>query len=437
MRVRPTRAAVIVSLAAMLVLGACGDDDNTAPATTAAGGAASTAAGGGGGATTAAGGAATTAGGGAATTAGGGAATTAGGGAATTAGGGAATTAAGGTDEVSKAAAKVEPYLKEQTKITITQPLPKAPAKGTKLGWLEGNFESITVITPGFEKAAKALGWDLVKFSYDPGNPPTANSAMQQAVQAGVNYIAITGIDSQVFGEALASAKAANIPVVEMDIAAEKDAASKGILACVACDAMVTQWGQLMSDWIIADSGGNANVVYVNIPEFTSLSAEQQAVKDTFKNDCSKCKVDVLNSTIASFGAGTIAQEITSYIQSHPDVNYIYFGFGQMARGARDSMDAGGIGKNVKIVTADPDKVNAQNIIDGKESAGILLPVEGHAWYAVDAMTRHSTGADVNTTIDAPMPTQIWTKDNIVKPAQIWNGPTGYEDQFKTLWQVG
>ena len=54
---------------------------------------------------------------------------------------------------------------------------------------------------------------------------------------------------------------------------AEKDAASKGVLACIACDAMVTQWGQLLSDWIIADSGGNANAVYVNIPEFTSLSA--------------------------------------------------------------------------------------------------------------------------------------------------------------------
>jgi len=319
----------------------------------------------------------------------------------------------------------------------VTEPLPKAPPKGLKLGWLEGNFESITIITPGFEKATQALGWDLVKISYDPGDPPSANSAMQQAVQQGVDYIAITGLDSQVFGEALAAAKDAGIGVVEMDIAAEKDAESKGVLACIACDAMVSQWGKILTEWMIADSGADAAIVYVNIPEFTSLSAELSSVQDTVKSECSKCTIDVLNSTISALGAGTISQEVASYVQTHPELDYIYFGFGLMARGSPEALESGGIGKNVKIVTADPDKVNAQNIIDGKESAGVLLPVEGHAWYAVDVMARDSVGADIQGTVDAPMPTQIWTKDNIPEPAQYWHGPVGYEDQFKKLWGVG
>ena len=48
---------------------------------------------------------------------------------------------------------------------------------------------------------------------------------------------------------------------------------------------------------------------------------------------CTECEFATLESTIESFSTGGIAGEVASYIQTHPEVNYIYFAFGQMAAG--------------------------------------------------------------------------------------------------------
>ena len=81
--------------------------------------------------------------------------------------------------------------------------------------WLEGNIQSILPITTGFEAATEALGWDLTTLSYDPSDPQGPSSAMQQAVDGGADYIAVSGQTIDILGTALDAAKAAGIPVID------------------------------------------------------------------------------------------------------------------------------------------------------------------------------------------------------------------------------
>ena len=106
------------------------------------------------------------------------------------------------------------------------------PAKGKKLYWLEGNIQSILPITGGFEDATKAIGWDLTTITYDPSDPQGPNSAMQQAVEAGADFIAISGQPVTAIETALAAAKAKGIPVFAMFGENESDP-DNGIVAVV------------------------------------------------------------------------------------------------------------------------------------------------------------------------------------------------------------
>ena len=222
-----------------------------------------------------------------------------------------------------------------------------------------------------------------------------------------------------------------------MDAANEPDAADKGVLICIACDSMLNEWGRLLGNWIIADSGASANAVYFTIPEFSSLIPEGESFQRTMEEGCSACTVDVLESTIQSFSTGGLVGEITSYLQSNTDVNYVYFAFSQMAAGAADALQSAGVGEGVRLVMPAHEMSGIQGLVDGVHHAGVTLPVEGHAWYVIDAMARHSLGMEITPTEEALMPMEIWTPENVPTPAALYNGPEGYQDLFKALWQVG
>ena len=90
---------------------------------------------------------------------------------------------------------------------------------------------------------------------------------------------------------------------MQIDLAQEKDQADKGILACVACDSMVSLWGKILGNWMISDSDAKANVAYFTIPEFSSLIPEGAALKSAL-DQCSGCSLDTHEETVAGFTGG-------------------------------------------------------------------------------------------------------------------------------------
>jgi ribose transport system substrate-binding protein len=403
------RLLSIVAVSALAVtLVACGDDDDSGSSATTAGASA----------TTAAGGSETT---------------TAGSEAATGSSDGGTEGGTEGAAAGEAAAARIKPLLEPITKIPVTEKLDAAPAKGKKLYWLEGNIQSILPITGGFEAATKAIGWDLTTITYDPSDPQGPNAAMQQAVDAGADFIAISGQPVSAVETALAAAKAKNIPVFAMFGENESDPAT-GIVAVVGGLNTTAANAQNLADWVISDSKGDADMLFVNLPDFTILQYAEKQLTDHYKESCTSCKMDVLETTIADLTAGNVPGQIVSYLQSHPDVKYVNVAIGDLATGLPEAIAAAGI-TGVKISGGVPNVDQIQSLIDGTTNAWKALPRVSAAWMMVDAMARYDQKMDTKVdevVADAP----IFTPENVEKPAADYAGVPGYEDQWKALWGV-
>lgn len=366
-----------------------------------------------------------------------GATTTTAGGATTTASAGAATTATTAASSPGAAAeTRIGPYLKPATSIGITTPLTGKPAAGKKVYWLEGNIQSILPITGGFKEAASALGWNLTVLTYDPADPQGPSAAMRQAVDGGADYIAISGQSIAILGQALDAAKAKKIPVIDMYSTDDVGGAANGIYANVGGAPFSQKSAALLSDFVIADSDGDANVLFVNVPDFKILQIVADAAGGNFKTQCPACTVTPLNVSIGDMVGGTVASQIVSALQSKSKIDYVYVTIGDLATGLPEALQAAGLADKVKIVGGVPNTEQVQSLIDGKAAAYTVLGRPASAWAAMDVMARLSVGMDADAKDHEQLPSVIWTPDNVPKPAQDYQGAENYQAQFKKLWGV-
>ena len=357
-------------------------------------------------------------------------------GAATTTASAAATSAAASSAPGAAAKARIDPYLKPPTSIGISTPLSGKPPAGTKVFWLEGNIQSILPITGGFKEAASALGWNLTVLTYDPADPQGPGAAMRQAVDGGADYIAVSGQSIAILGPALDAAKAKQIPVIDMYSTDDVGGATNGIYANIGGTPYSQRGASLLSDFVIADSGGDANVLFVNVPDFKILQIVADAVKGNFTSQCPDCTVTPLNVSIGDMTGGTVASQVVSALQSNSKIDYVYVTIGDLATGLPEALEAAGLAGKVKIVGGVPNTEQVQSLIDGKASAYTPLGRPASAWAAVDVMARLSLGMDPDATGHELLPAVIWTPDNVPKPAQDYSGAANYQEQFKQLWGV-
>jgi ribose transport system substrate-binding protein len=287
--------------------------------------------------------------------------------------------------------------------------------------WLEGDIQSILPITSGFEEATEALGWDLTTLTYDPADPQGPGAAMQQAVDGGADYIAVSGQTIDILGAALESAKSAGIPVIDMYSTDEIGGESNGIYANVGSPAYSQASYPLLADLIISDSGGAANVLVVSIPDFAILQVATAAIDEQFSSQCPDCTVESLDVTIADLTGGNVASQIVSSVQSNPDIGYVFLVIGDLATGLPEAMSSAGM-EDVKIVGHVPNPEQLQSLADGTSFAWLPLPL--------------AAGQDVSPEHEV-LPIEIWTTDNVPTPVEEYEGPEGYQDQFTELWGVG
>ena len=308
------------------------------------------------------------------------------------------------------------------------------PAKGKKLYWLEGNIQSIAPITGGFEAATKAIGWDLTTITYDPSDPQGVNSAMQQAVDAGADFIAVSGQPISAFETALAAAKAKNIPVFAMFGENEADP-DKGVVAVVGGLNQTAANAQNIADFMISDSKGDGKFLLVNLPDFTILQYAEKQTTDWLDKNCTTCKYDKLETTIADLTGGNVPGQVVSYLQAHTDVTNVNLAIGDLATGPAGGAEGRRPRDKVHLNGGVPNVHQMQSLLDKTTSAWKALPRVSAAWQMVDAMARYDQKMD--TSVDEVVtPAPIFTQDNAPTPAVDYAGVPGYEDQWKALWGV-
>jgi len=344
--------------------------------------------------------------------------------------------ASGSAGEAATAAEeRLAPYLEPADSIGIEEPLSGEMPEGLQVYWLEGNIQSILPITQGFEEATEDAGWDLTTLTYDPADPQGPGSAMQQAVDGGADYIAVSGQTIDILGPALDAAKSAGIPVIDMYSTDEVGGEENGIYANIGGPGYSEASFPVLVDYVINDSGGDAKVLFVNVPDFQILQTVADATLGQFESECPECDVESLDVTIADLTSGSVSSQVVSSLQSNPDIEYVFVAIGDLATGLPEALSSGGA-ENVKLLGGVPNPEQLQSLADGTSVAWIPLPRPMSAWAAVDAMARIELGEEIDQEQHEVLPIEVKTQDNIETPVEEYEGPEGYQDQFNQLWGV-
>jgi ribose transport system substrate-binding protein len=343
------------------------------------------------------------------------------------------TEAPAGADGLAAAQAVVDANLVPPADIGPTIPLDSAPEQKTA-AWLECSLPSCAAIGVGFAAAAEKLGWNLEVISWS----TDAAAAFQQALDQGVDYVAITGTSPALIQDQLDQANAAGIPTMSC-FDASPPAADGFAMQCGDATA-VTVAGDLIANAIIADSGGTANVMMVNIPDFTVLVSEREGSEAAYAANCPDCTFTELALTLDQLLAGEAPGAVVSALQADPDIDYVHFAFDGLAGGMSTTLAEADLLEGRKLVGVDYNGAILQEIVDGTQQFWTTNPKEYSAWLMIDAMARHSIGQEnTEERANAVLPTFIVNTPEVAEPlipTDGWTGPDGQAEQFAALWGV-
>lgn len=340
--------------------------------------------------------------------------------------------AASSSSGVNDAKAFAAQYESRPTKIGITQPVGQTIPKGKKIDFILCGVQSCQDLANAFIAGATVLGWTVNEINTK-GTPQTVKAAWEQAVRDHPDAVVASGFPRAVFAQQLAQLQAANIPVVESSV---DDTVGGGINLIVDTPQQETPDGQMMAAWVTADSGGQANTVYLDLPAFNILEPILANFKASYAKWCPGCPIDVVNIPVTAIGKD-VPERVASYLRAHPKVNEVAMSLGLLNAGVPQALQTLGLSSKVHTIVDVGDAVNYQYIAAGQSQAATAFNTQENAWTQVDALARLFTNQSIDPDLKATMPWMLVTKDNLVSTTANFPLVADYQSQFKALWGVG
>ena len=366
----------------------------------------------------------------------------------TYAGGGSASTdsstpgAGAGGSPLDVAAARLDAFSSTVDSIGITDPV-DAP-DGLKIAYVQCAVPVCEAIRAGIEEAATAIGASLEVFTTQ-DTADTVQAAFQSAIQSDPDMVLASGNPREWFEDELAQLNDADVPVVVWSV--PEPYRADGFAANLVTGDDYWFNGVLMADYVAVHTEGDANVLFLNIPQFPVLGIEQQGFEEEFAEVCPDCKLTELEFTVEQLLAGEHISAAVSELQKDDGINFIVTGFGDMLLGMPDALS--GAGFDVPAISQAGTPLNRQLIADGTmQVADVALPTSFLGWRAVDAGLRAIAGQDSGTFTQPPyadfdghpdiaisgVPQRVIEADDIDDPTVPWVGVEGYQDAFSALW---
>jgi len=196
---------------------------------------------------------------------------------------------------------------------------------------------------------AKRAGINFIEYPTQ-GQPNQWSQGIEQAVAQKVNALSINALDPRLVAPQLQDAKTAGIPVTSAQFFDFSQ--SSEVPATVAANRAddFTQAARLEADWVIADTGGKADVVIVENREQLSTLAMESALKDEFGAQCPSCKLTFINVPGTDW-ATRIQPSVQSALVQDPSVNYIIPIYDPMTQFVVPAITAAGMQGKVHIAT--------------------------------------------------------------------------------------
>jgi ribose transport system substrate-binding protein len=317
-----------------------------------------------------------------------------------------------------------------------------APARGRDV-WLISCGQSLSICAAamsGAQEAGDLLGWKTTVFD-GKFNPTIEGNGIRQAIAAGADAIVLYAMDCDVVKSPLTQAKKAGITVIGVESldCSETNPGQPSLF-----DGTVTyvegpyatwikQYGAAQADWTIADSGGKAEMLALVSSEGAALKLIADGVRDQMKT-CSGCKLDELEIRPTDAGPPLTAKTQQALLQ-HPDADYLIVPFdGLITSGVSAALQASGRAGKVKIVGTEGQPPNMQLVRDGKQAAGVGIPIEWEGYAAIDGLVRLFAGREP---VSSGIGIQVYDADHNVPKTGGYVAPFDFRAAYRQAWGVG
>jgi ribose transport system substrate-binding protein len=337
---------------------------------------------------------------------------------------------ASGSAGVAEATAAIQPYVGKPSTFPVTQPLKKIP-KGATVVYADCGSTGCGLLYELMVPAAKTMGLTLKRVIVG-SDANTVGPGFDSIVSLHPSAVVVPAIDPSLFQSQLKELQAAHIPVVTSGITG---AQAYGVESPQYGTAENQRDGALMADYLTAEYGSHANVVFYGVPEYPFSPVFQTAFDTELAKVCPGCTSRTVQIPVATIG-NTAPSAMVSDLEAHPNTDIVVLVDGELAEGLPAALKAASI--HVKILTNAPEPLNLVDLKQGTETSGLGLDIATLCWTVIDEVARELTGQPLtgNEANGLGVIQFLTKKDITFNPANGWTGYPDLATRFAKLWGV-
>lgn len=324
------------------------------------------------------------------------------------------------------------PYLQTPDSIGADTPVSKPPTGSKTIAFLSCDVDVCIRSQKAGLAATEAIGWEGVAMPFN-GTPEDILEKVNAAIDMGVDGIAINGVPKATYAAAFDRAERAGVAIVAGAVADEPEGPLVEVQDGIAEFTLV---GELLGNFIIADSEGRANAILFDMANFPIGQKLIEVARDTINDNCDTCQARTVTTQVSEIGTKT-PSIIVSELQREPNANYVVLADSVMAAGVAAALREAGLAERVKVTGTNATMESLANVENGTEHGYVQFSTPYFAWQAVDAFIRHFNGDPQIKQWD--MPLRINTAETVEgQDAEdvLYNLPPDMQEQFLKLWKI-
>lgn len=311
-----------------------------------------------------------------------------------------------------------------------TQPVPPPKHLSVAIIECDATLGGCRVPAEGAAEAARKLGWSAQVLDGQ-GQSQRFNQLMSNAVAQGVNAIIADGIDPNLASQGLAAARAKGIPTISLSEGAAPS--PKGFNIDISGN--TSQLGTDLGSYVVAKSGGKANVLQLADNEYVTAMNQTNAFRKVMEK-CGGCTLQPTMNFISSDVSTSLQGRLISYLQTHPGINWIDSPYDPAVTGAIcPALQRAGLANKIKVVSMLGLQANLQLI--QKQQCQVVdatWPQLWNGWAGVDQLIRILDKKPTFTPADENLPLVLLDREHMPPNGDYEGGNVDFRAHYLKLW---
>jgi len=289
-------------------------------------------------------------------------------------------------------------------------------------------------INNAMKEVADKVGFEFMEWQ-NQGRTTQWVQGVDFAIDNGFDLIDLLGgTDPRVLGPQIQRAQEAGITVVASHYSGLEQEVANDVEA-VGLD--YRRAGQLLADWVILNTDGEANTLILVSNEVFSTESMLNGIKDEFEELCPDCTYRVQNVPISEWSS-KIQSTVQSELLRDSSINYIIPIYDAMSQFVVPAITITGKQDSVKVATFNGNPFVIEFIQQGQVEMDIGENLDWASHAIIDAEMRMLCGLDKIE--DPKIPLYIFDKDNAHTagtPPQLSVGyGDAYLEGYNKLWML-